>query len=270
MNGISIKSPAKINLYLKVLEKNHVGYHNIDTSFQLIDLFDYMEFEASDCGISIESNKSFLEKKDNTIYKSAKLLLDLTSSKKGIKIKIKKNIPIGAGLGGGSSNAASTIIALNKLWDLNLKRNILIDIARSVGADVPFFIHGKNSYGYGIGDEFKSRPSIKNKILLIYPEINSSSEEMYRLLDIDRKNNKDKTHHTQNDFWNIFLNGNNEIKEFYELIDHSYNLNLSGSGSCMYVLYEKEDEIKEIHKKIPTNWRFFFCKPLQYSPICYL
>ena len=131
-------------------------------------------------------------------------------------------------------------------------------------------MYGKNAYGSGIGDKLKSRDAIKDKVLLIYPEINNASGEMYRLLDIYRKEDKNNSNHLQNDFWNIFLNKNKQIKEFYEATIDSYNLNLSGSGSSMYVLYKTENDIKEILKKIPSNWRFFFCKPLQYSPICYI
>ena len=270
MKKIEIDSPAKINLFLKVQEKNQDGYHNIDTSFQIIDLFDYMSFEVSDKSIVIKSNESFLENKNNTIYQSAKLLLNLIDYDMGANIKIEKKIPAGSGLGGGSSNAASTLIALNKLWNLNLSKDELIQIARKVGADVPFFVYGKNAYGSGIGDKLKSRDAIKDKVLLIYPEINNASGEMYRLLDIYRKEYKNNSNHLQNDFWNIFLNKHNQIKEFYEATIDSYNLNLSGSGSSMYVLYKTENDIKEILKKIPSNWRFFFCKPLQYSPICYI
>ena len=269
MNKIKIKSPAKINLFLRVLEENDSGYHNIETSFQYVDLYDLMSFELIDEGIKIRSNKAFLENKDNTIYKSAKLLLDMLDHKIGVNISIEKNIPIGAGLGGGSSNAASTISVLNKLWNLNLTKDVLMETAIKIGADVPFFVNGENAYGKGIGEKLETRESIKNKILLIYPEIHNSSESMFNLLDAQRKNNNNIKHHMQNDFWNIFLSENKKIKNFYEA-NKKYEIKLSGSGSCMYIFYEKENDIKEILKKIPSNWRFFFCKPLQYSPICYI
>ena len=269
MNKIKIKSPAKINLFLRVLEENNSGYHNIETSFQYVDLYDLMNFELIDEGIKIRSNKSFLENKDNTIYKSAKLLLDMLDHKIGVNISIEKNIPIGAGLGGGSSNAASTISVLNKLWNMNLTKDVLMETAIKIGADVPFFINGENAYGKGIGEKLETRESIENKILLIYPEMHSSSEIMFNLLDAQRKNNVNIVHHKQNDFWNIFLSENKNIKDFYES-NNNYEINLSGSGSCMYIFYKKESDIKEILKKIPSNWRFFFCKPLQYSPICYI
>ena len=270
MKKIEINSPAKLNLFLKVKEKNQDGYHNIDTSFQLIDLFDYMSFEISNKNIVIKSNESFLENENNTIYQSAKLLLNFMDCQMGVNIKIEKKIPTGSGLGGGSSNAASTLIALNKLWNLNLSKEELMNIAIKIGADVPFFVHGENAYGSGIGDKLKSKDAIKDKVLLICPKINNASGEMYKLLDIYRKNGGNNSNHLQNDFWDIFLNKNNEIKEFYEATFDSNSLNLSGSGSSMYVLYKTKNDIKEILKKIPSNWRFFFCKPLQYSPICYI
>ena len=270
MKKIEINSPAKLNLFLKVKEKNQDGYHNIDTSFQLIDLFDYMSFEVSNRNIVIKSNESFLENENNTIYQSAKLLLNFMDRQMGVNIKIEKKIPTGSGLGGGSSNAASTLIALNKLWNLNLSKEELMNIARKIGADVPFFVHGENAYGYGIGDKLKSKDAIKDNVLLICPKINNASGEMYKLLDIYRKNEGNNSNHLQNDFWDIFLNKNNEIKEFYEATFDNNSLNLSGSGSSMYVLYKTKNDIKEILKKIPSNWRFFFCKPLQYSPICYI
>jgi 4-diphosphocytidyl-2-C-methyl-D-erythritol kinase len=92
---------------------------------------------------------------------------------------------------------------------------------------------------------------------------------MFNLLDAQRKNNEKIKHHHQNDFWSVFLSQNIKIKDFYES-NNNYEIRLSGSGSCMYLFYEKESDIKEILKKIPSNWRFFFCKPLQYSPICYI
>ena len=267
---IDTDSPAKINLNLKVLDKKPDGYHDIETSFQYIDLYDYMSFEKTDENISIESNELFLTKKNNTIYQSAKLLLNQSKQKCGVNIKIEKNIPIGAGLGGGSSNAASTIVALNKLWNINMNESELLDIGKKIGADVPFFLYGLNAKAKGIGDQFELNTSIKEKILLIDPVINNSSGEMYNLLDLWRENNKEESSNTQNSFWDIFLSQNKKIEEFYLQTSDIYDLKLSGSGSCMFITYEKEKDLEEILKKIPSNWRFFFCKPLQYSPICYI
>ena len=145
MTEISINSPAKINLYLKVKDKRDDGYHNIDTSFQCVDIYDYINFKHVKSGIKINSRESYLSSEDNTIYRSAKILQGYSKNISGVEISIEKNIPLGAGLGGGSSNAASTLVVLNKLWGLNLNKNILMKIGLSIGADVPFFINGKSA-----------------------------------------------------------------------------------------------------------------------------
>ncbi len=270
MKIIKTLCPAKINLYLKVLDKREDGYHNIDTSFQLIDLADEMSFEISEKNIYLSSNEDFLSDENNTIYKSAKKIKKMFNIKNGVKINIEKNIPVGAGLGGGSSNAASTIVALKNLWDLDINTADLINIAKSIGADVPFFIYGKNSIGSGIGEKLKFTNSIKENLLLIQPDIHNSTKEMFNQYDKRKEKNIIFANSEQNDFWDIFITRSSAVKDFCEQVSKDCELNLTGTGSCMYVRYNNEEELNKILKKIPSNWRFFLCKPLQYSPICYI
>ena len=270
MNHIKTQCPAKINLFLKVLNKRVDGYHNIETSFQLIDLYDLMSFEKTSSEIIIESNKDYLIGEDNTIYESAlKIKECLSDDDYGVKITIQKNIPTGSGMGGGSSNAASTIIALNKLWNLNLNEKKLGAIAKEIGADVPFFMFGRNALGYGIGDELQETSSIKKNILVIDPLIHNSSKNMFSLLE-EWKKNKNSSPAKQNHFFDVFIEKNKEVGDFVEKFGNNYSINLTGSGSCMFLCYENDKDITEIIKKIPSKWRLFFCKPLQYSPICYI
>ena len=270
MDKIKTICPAKINLYLKVLDKRADGYHNIETSFQLIDLSDKMSFELSKDNISISSNERFLCGKNNTIYRSVLKIKKMFNIDNGVKININKKIPIGAGLGGGSSNAASTIVALNNLWNLNLDEKELIDIGKAIGADVPLFIYGKNSIGRGIGEKLKFADSIQDNLLIIQPDIHNSTKKMFEALDKSKKENNFFSNSIQNDFWNVFIKNNKDISYFYNKNSKDYKLNLTGTGSCMYIRYNNEEELNKILKKIPANWRFFFCKPLQYSPICYI
>ena len=270
MNLIETQCPAKINLFLRVLDKRIDGYHNIETSFQLVDLYDLMSFKRTAGEIIIKSNKDFLIGKDNTIYESAlKIKEHLSDRNYGVEINIQKNIPNGAGMGGGSSNAATTIIALNKLWNLNLSKKKLGTIAKEIGADVPFFMYGKNALGSGIGDELQETSSIKQNILIIDPLIHNSSRKMFKLLE-EWKKNKNSSPSKQNHFLDVYVEKNEEVKDFIEKSGKDYSINLTGSGSCMFICYNNEEEITEILKKIPSKWRFFFCKPLQYSPICYI
>ena len=141
---IFIKSPAKINLHLEVIGKREDGYHELAMIMQNIDLSDYLEFEINNEGlIKLDSDCNDLSlTNDNLIVKSANLLRKKSNRNYGANIFLRKNIPIGAGLAGGSSNAAATLIGLNKLWDLNLDQETLCSLASTLGSDIPFFING--------------------------------------------------------------------------------------------------------------------------------
>ena len=149
---MKLLSPAKLNLNLKVISKRNDGYHNLETTFQFIDLFDEITFEESDKSFSISCNGLDIKPENNLIFKSFNAIKNYCDIDKGIQIHLKKIIPIGAGLGGGSSNAATTLIALNKTWGLNLSKEELAKIGKTLGADIPIFIYGKNAIATGIGD----------------------------------------------------------------------------------------------------------------------
>ena len=266
MSNLHTKSPAKVNLHLKILKKLHDGYHELDTSFQLIDLYDEISFKKINKGISVNCNIKNINQSKNIVYKIASDLQKGRNSP-GIEIKIKKNIPIGSGLGGGSSNAASTIIALNNIWNLNLNKTDIFEYGKSIGADIPFFLYGQNAYGYGIGDKLKYKRSITKKLLLIDPRIHNSSKKMFDIYDKKKIKEETKSYSYQNSFWEIYLSNEKIVKDFYDENINDFEISLSGSGSCMYVTYNERKEIDKLVKKIPSNWRFFFCKPLQYSPI---
>ena len=264
---VSISSPAKINLHLKILDKNSDGYHNLDTSFQFIDLYDFMTFEQVKDGIMINTNNSSLNTKENAIYKAAVSLQKLSKKNSGVKITIKKNIPIGAGLGGGSSNAASTIMVLNKMWGLNLNQEQMMNIGKTIGADVPFFIYCTNAFASGIGDIFQEKESDISKYIIIDPKIFNSTQKMFSDYEKLKKNKNEFLKDDQNSFWGIFLKSNREVEDFYKKNSKKYKIYLSGSGSTMFIKYNSNAEKDKILKIIPSNWRFFLAKPLQYSPL---
>ena len=255
-------SPAKLNLNLRVISKRIDGYHNLETTFQLIDLFDEITFEKSNESFSISCDGLKIEPEDNLIFKSFNAIKKYCEIDEGIRIHLKKNIPVGAGLGGGSSNAATTLIALNKIWGLDLSREDLAKIGKPIGADIPIFIYGKNAIAKGIGDVFLDVELKKNKFLLICPNIEVSTSEMFRKLKINKLSPKH-----QNSFLDTLLRENKSIEEFYVSNVNNYDLKLSGTGSTLFMEYEKKDELEKILQKIPKNWRFFFCEGLQYSPL---
>ena len=143
MKSLRLSSPAKLNLYLKILSKRPDGFHNIKTLFQRINLCDELSFQPDDSGkirISCDHPKVPTGSK-NLVYKVARQLQELKPVSLGVKIDIQKNIPVAAGLAGGSSNAATALIGLNRVWKLGLSRRELLNIARKIGSDVAFFLH---------------------------------------------------------------------------------------------------------------------------------
>ncbi len=265
-------SPAKINLFLRVGKKRSDGFHNIESRFQLINLFDEITIKkTNNKNISIKSNirnKSFLNK--NIILDAFFKLQETVGKDLGCEITLIKNIPMGAGLGGGSSNAASTLVGLNNLFKLNLSRIKLTQLGAEIGADVPFFINGKNANVSGFGEILSPSNSTNSKILLIYPNIHVSTKEMFDELQAQRKIQVDKKIYSKhNDFQDIFNKKFPVISDFFIQSEEEFNLEftITGTGSAHFCLYKNELEIIELVKKIPNNWRFFNVEPLQYSPI---
>ena len=183
MSRIVLLSPAKLNLFLKVQNKRPDGFHNIVTLFERIDLCDEIEFRLkTGRGIDISCDHPDVPSgPKNLIYKAARLLQEEFSVQKGIKIKIKKRIPVAAGLGGGSSNGATALLGLNRLWKLDLTRSQLLSLAKRIGSDVPFFLYDTSwALGRDRGDIIKSL-NIKRKLwhILVVPRIKMYTWKVY-------------------------------------------------------------------------------------------
>ena len=168
----SFLSPAKLNLGLKIVGKRSDGYHLLNTIFCLINLFDEIQIQITNSEkISIIEHKQAWGYQKDLSYRAALLLQDFTSCKLGANIKVKKTIPSGSGLGGGSSNAATVLVTLNQLWQTGLTKQELIYLGGSLGADVPFFIHGKNAWAEGIGDNLTTIDIPEQYFVIICPSL---------------------------------------------------------------------------------------------------
>lgn len=188
MSRLEINSYGKINLALDVIKRREDNYHEINTIMQSIDLKDRLIIEDYKEGeVIIQSNVDTLPSmEDNLVYKAYKILSNKFNIKRGVKVYIEKNIPMGAGLAGGSGNAASMLKGLNTLWNLGLSEKELIDIGVNIGADVPFCIKGGTCIAKGIGEKLTSTESFKGKdILICNPGINISTKDAYEILKLD-------------------------------------------------------------------------------------
>ena len=188
---ITFLAPAKLNLGLKITGVRKDGYHLLNSVFCLVDLFDEIRIQItplSDKISIIEHNQAWHYKKD-LVYKAAMLLKQATGCKLGANIKVKKTIPSGAGLGGGSSNAATTLIALNKFWQTNLSTDELIKLGIKLGADVPFFLLGKNAFVSGIGEIINPIEIPEKYFVVIMPDFHLSTKQVFEQLKFEHAKN---------------------------------------------------------------------------------
>ena len=268
--SLILHCPSKLNLTLEVLKKKDNGMHEIKSHFQLIDLCDVMHIEKSNAQqSSIRTNASIdIDSKKNLVYQAIEALSEHVSQELHCNIIIEKNIPIGGGLGGGSSDAAAALIGINKIFSLQLNVSELMKIGLKLGADVPFFVAGKNAIASGIGEQLSEINSETNKFLVISPPIHSSTQEMFQIWDeLHEQNMLQSTAEDENSFLQIFLQRHLEVKAIFKELVVDAPFKLSGTGSTIFCAVEDDKRIRKTLKKIPTKWRHFFCEPLQCSPL---
>ncbi len=178
---ISIPSFAKVNWILRVLGKRDDGFHEVATLLQTVDLRDEIELERVADGIELDvQGRPVALGEDNLVWRAARLLQQRFGIGGGLRVRLHKRIPVGAGLGGGSSNAAITLLALNRLWDLGLRRRQLAEVGAELGSDVPFFLFGGTALGQGRGERLTPFPDPPDEtLLLLYPGFEISAAEAY-------------------------------------------------------------------------------------------
>lgn len=181
MKKLTLKAPAKVNIYLNVLGKRQDGYHKIESIAQTISLCDILHFQRAESGINISCDSSSVPNgRDNLVHRAAKLFFNLTGIKKGVSITIEKNIPLGAGLGGGSTDAATTLVGLNMLFETDISVVRLMDLSSTLGTDVPFCIKTGTALLTGKGEKVYPLPPIREGwLLLVYPNIHISTPWVY-------------------------------------------------------------------------------------------
>ena len=262
---IILKSPAKINLFLNILGKRDDGFHEIQTFFQFINLYDQITIsETSNKNIVFKSNNSDIDPNNNLCLKAVEILQEKIGKKirKNVEIFLEKKIPIGAGLGGGSSNAAAILTGLNQLWMCNLSKNDLAAMGEKLGADVPAFINGVPAYATGIGSNLQNF-SIENKFfLVVYPLINVSTAKMYQKYVPEssaKQINIGNIHENIgfNSFEPLLCKEYPEIKETLSIMRKSYNGYVSGSGSCLFSVFDNKEDAKKAKEFIPKSYQTY-------------
>lgn len=279
MEEIYTKARAKINLNLEILDKREDGYHNIESVFQKINLYDEIcikKVNTNRC--DIQTNIEELNNKENIIYKAYLALKEKFLQITGVSVKINKKIPMQAGLAGGSTDCASFILAMNKLFNLNLSKNEIEEIGKKLGADVVPCLYNKAVKAEGIGDIITDiNTNFKYYLLVINPNFSCNTKEMYQRLDEQKKllslhksekiilalenNNLDLLcDNIYNVFEDVVTNRNNIQNIKNELIINGAKASaMSGSGSSVFGIFENKEKAKLAYKTLKKKYKIFIC-----------
>lgn len=264
-------SPAKLNLFLHVTGRRADGYHTLQTAFQLLDWGDEMLFEPRDePGIELSGELALIPPEDNLILRAA-ARLDPEGTR-GARIHIDKIIPMGGGLGGGSSNAATSLLALNALWNLGVSAPQLIALSRSLGADVPVFTAGHSAWAEGIGEDLKPLAIPPAWYVIIWPRSSVSTAEIFNHPELTRNSAPITVQAffsgpNRNDLEAVVMAEYPEVRRARDwLSNRAPNARMTGSGGCVFASIETQQQALEIAAGTPPEFDAFVAEGLDARP----
>jgi len=270
---LSLPSPAKLNLFLHITGRRNDGYHDLQTLFQLLDYGDHLEIETNNTGkIELTDTKNNIYERENLVFLAAKAIQDYTACNLGANISLNKRLPIGGGLGGGSSNAATTLLGLNAAWRLNLSSKELLSIGSKIGADVPVFVLGHTSWAEGIGEKLTIIERPNQWFLVLITNIHVSTAEIFAHQGLTRNTHPIKIRAFDEKGWKndcqpVVEALYPEIKRARQWLGKFSFAKLTGTGGCIFSSFPTEAEAQFVQKKIPVPWQGFIAKGVNKSPI---
>lgn len=282
MKTLKLKSPAKLNLRLDVLGKRRDGYHDVRMLNSAISLYDDVEIEVIDKGIEVEceDDPAVPSGEQNIVYSATKEIMAYSNKNVGVRIKIKKRIPSGAGMGGGSSNAATVIKGLNDLLKINLSNDKLIAIGLRFGADIPFFLYGSPAIATGIGEDLaKVKRMPKIPFVIASPNVNVSTKSVYDKYDEPQERKKDDSSlpetfatkkaivkHLKNDLESVTVKQFPIVQELKDLMIKygALGAQMTGSGPTVFGIFADKDKADKACKKLESKsdgrWKVFLAE----------
>ena len=277
MPEVTYLAPAKVNLFLHINSKRADGYHNLQTIFQLLDYGDEITFSLRNDGEikRIYGNETISPDKD-LILRSAHTLKKYSKTVSGVDIGVIKKIPTGGGLGGGSSNAATVLIALNDLWNLKLPKSELFDIGQTLGADVPVFVNGHSAWAEGKGDILTPINLPRFFYLVVSINKHISTQEIFThkaltMSPVQRKiSDFSLVSNPHNDCLDAAIEMEGEIQQALNHLDSTENhlgvARMTGSGCCVFVAFESKEDAVIAKEKLPSQWSGFVAQAIDRSP----
>jgi len=270
---LTLPAPAKLNLMLHITGRREDGYHNLQTLFQFLDYGDELQFEVLPTPtVEIISDLANVDTNDNLIYRAARLLQQSCDCELGARIKLEKVLPMGAGLGGGSSDAATTLVALNQLWQLNLSLGQLADLGLQLGADVPVFVHGHAAWAEGVGEQLTPVSPAEPWYLVLTPDCHVSTVEIFSHKELTR-NTSAITIATalegggRNDCEAVVSMLYPQVKQALFLLNQFAAAKMTGTGASVFAEFPSKDQAQQVLAKIPNTLRGFIAQGKNISPL---
>jgi 4-diphosphocytidyl-2-C-methyl-D-erythritol kinase len=289
LNNIILPAPAKLNLMLHITGQRADGYHELQTVFQFIDFADELQFTLrDDQQISRHSDDFAVPVNDDIIIHATQVLRDRyqqgnsdesNSRKFGVDIRLKKNIPMGAGLGGGSSDAATTLLGLNLLWDMQFSIDELALMGLDLGADVPVFVRGFAAFAEGVGEQLSPLSLPEKWYLVVVPAVHVSTKEVFLNPDLTRDCSTIKLCDLSRREWrnvctSVVCKNYPEVLQAIDIVGEYSKARMSGTGASVFAEFDSKEQAEEILQKILQNtategWNSFVAKGLNQSPLHY-
>jgi 4-diphosphocytidyl-2-C-methyl-D-erythritol kinase len=274
-------APAKINRFLHITGRRPDGYHELQTVFQFLDVSDELQFLVREDGeIHRVNNLPDVPEDDDLVIKAARLLQAETGCSLGASIRIRKNLPMGGGLGGGSSDAATTLVALNQLWNLGLDENRLAELGRRLGADVPVFVRGRSAWAEGVGERLEPVILSEPWFVVLMPKVCVSTADLFNdpqlTRDVAPLKIRDFLEAPETDAFcdacrNVF---EPLVRERYREIDEAINwlgkfspARLTGTGACVFAAFTDESRAREVAEQVDGPWDVFVARGCNRSPL---
>ncbi|WP_343298351.1 4-(cytidine 5'-diphospho)-2-C-methyl-D-erythritol kinase [Pasteurella multocida] len=265
--------PAKLNLFLYINGKRQDGYHELQTLFQFVDFGDWLDIEVrEDNEICLTPELPSLKNEDNLVYRAAKLLQQKTNCALGANLTLDKILPMGSGLGGGSSNAATALVALNYLWNTQLSTKQLAKLGLILGADVPIFVHGHAAFAEGVGEKITYCEPKEKWYVVLKPNVSISTATVFSDPDLIRNTPKQSLEQLlnqkyANDCEKVVLNHYPEVEEILHRLLQYAPSRLTGTGACVFAEFNDEESAQLAFQTIPKNYFGFVAQGLNKSPL---
>lgn len=275
--GSTWPAPAKLNLFLHVVGRRADGYHLLQTVFRFIDRADQLHFSPrDDSEIVLATPIPGVEPETDLTVRAARLLQQSTGCRQGASIHLQKNLPLGGGLGGGSSDAATVLLALNHLWQTGLSRSVLQKLGLTLGADVPVFIHGQNTFAEGIGEAFSDVVLPDETYLVLHPAVNVPTTVIFGASELKRDSTS-----MQPGEWR-HGSGHNDLEpvacarfpavaeHLVWLRQHAANAIMTGSGACVFAGFNSQAAAETVFRQLPSAMNGWLADGLQKHPLANL